>query len=131
MLRLRTLGGLWIEGQDGVRVPSPKPRRLAVLAILAAAGRRGISRNRVRALFWPDADDEKTRHALSQTLYALRSDLGPKVILADTDLRLDPEGMSSDTEDFRDRVARSDWPAATRLYQGPFGAGFSLEGQKA
>jgi DNA-binding SARP family transcriptional activator len=127
VLRLRTFGGLWVESADGRRVGNPRPRRLALLAILAAAGRRGVSRSRLRAIFWPDADDERARHALSQTLYALRQDLGRPVIKTETDVRLDPEQLRSDTESFREAVARADWPAAAALYQGAFAAGFSLD----
>ena len=49
------------------------------------------------------------------------------MIRAETDLRLDPEAIASDTEDFREAVLRGDWSAAYQLYQGPFAAGFSLE----
>ena len=46
-LRLRTLGGLWIDGLDATANGGPRPRRLAFLAILAAAGAQGASRERV------------------------------------------------------------------------------------
>jgi DNA-binding SARP family transcriptional activator len=127
MLRLRTFGGLWIETLDGTRLPNPRPRRLALLAILASAGQRGITRGRLQAVFWPDADNEPARHALSQTIYSLRRDLGVPGIIATADLRLDPECISSDTDDFRAAVARRDWSTAQLLYQGPFAAGFSLD----
>ncbi|MGE0552109.1 MAG: BTAD domain-containing putative transcriptional regulator [Gemmatimonadales bacterium] len=127
MLRLRTFGGLWIEAEDGTRVPPPRPRRLALLAILAAAGPRGVSRARLRAMFWPDADDERARHSLSQTLYALRRDLGLNPVTSAAELRLDVDAITTDTDQFRDAVARSDWPSAALHYQGPFAAGFGLD----
>ncbi len=83
MLRLRTFGGLWIETTEGGRLPNPRPRRLALLAILASAGQRGITRGRLQAIFWPDADNEPARHSLSQTIYALRRDLGARAIIAE------------------------------------------------
>jgi len=127
VLRLRTFGGLWIETVDGGRVPNPRPRRLALLAILASAGQRGITRGRLQTIFWPDADHEPARHALSQTIYALRRDLGSRAIIADADLRLDPDNLTCDTDDFRAAVTRRDWSAVHRVYQGPFAAGFSLD----
>ena len=77
MLRLRTFGGLWIEGAGGVEPPSPAPapRRLALLAVLAAAGPRGASRERLLGILWPDGEEERGRHALVQTVYSLRRDL--------------------------------------------------------
>lgn len=127
VLRLRTFGGLWIETTDGGRLPNPRPRRLALLAILASAGQRGVTRGRLQTVFWPDSETEPARHALSQTIYALRRDLGVRAILAEGDLRLDPENISSDTDDFREALGRRDWAAADRAYQGPFAAGFSLD----
>lgn len=127
MLRLRTFGGLWIETVDGARLPNPRPRRLAVLAILAAAGPRGVTRSRLKSIFWPDAADEPAGHALSQTIYALGRDLGARVVVAEGDLRLDPGHIQSDIDEFRAAVARRDWAAAEAAYQGPFAAGFSLE----
>jgi DNA-binding SARP family transcriptional activator/TolB-like protein len=126
-LCLRTLGGVWVEDAAGARVPSPRPRRIALLLIVGAAGQRGISRNRLRAIFWPDADDEKARHALSQTIYALRRDLGRTLIEGEGDLRLDPTSITSDVQLFREAVARGDLSEAFRLYQGPFGAGFAID----
>ncbi len=127
VLRLRTFGGLWIETVDGSRLPNPRPRRLALLALLAAAGQRGITRGRLQAIFWPDAGNEPARHSLSQTIYALRRDLGVRAIIAEADLRLDPDNITCDTDDFRAAVARRDWSTAHLVYQGPFAAGFSLD----
>ncbi|MCC7134074.1 MAG: hypothetical protein IT352_15560 [Gemmatimonadales bacterium] len=126
MLRLRILGGLFLESADGTRRPLPRPRRLALLAVLAAAGPRGISRERVRAIFWPDAEDDAGRQALRQTLYALQRDLGARAILAEPALRLDAEVIASDIEDFRAALIRRDWPAALAVYQGQFASGFSV-----
>ena len=127
MLRLRTLGGVWVEDSDGSRIPNPRPRRLALLVILAAAGPRGVSRARLRAIFWPDADEDRSRHALSQTIYALRRDLDRTLIHADADLRLDSDSITCDVQQFREALARRDTSAAYALYHGPFAAGFSLD----
>jgi DNA-binding SARP family transcriptional activator/TolB-like protein len=127
VLRLRTFGGVLIEAADGTRVPSPRPQRLALLLIVAAAGRRGVSRNRLLTIFWPDTDEDRARHALSQSIYALRRDLDPTLISAENELRLESGSIASDVQEFREATARRDWPAAYALYQGPFAAGFSFD----
>ena len=65
MLRLNTFGGLVLQ-QDGQlhTGPASQRRRLAVLAVVAAAGRRGISREKLVSLLWPESDAEAGRHSL-------------------------------------------------------------------
>ncbi|MFN0180362.1 MAG: BTAD domain-containing putative transcriptional regulator [Gemmatimonadales bacterium] len=104
----------------------PRGRRLALLAIIAWAGPRGVSRERVAAILWPDADEERARHALSQTVYTLRRDLGGDVIIAGADLRLNSAEISTDLEDFRQAIAAKRWTAAVAFYGGPFLDGFVL-----
>lgn len=125
-LRLNTFGGLWIEGPDGRAVAAPRPRGLALLAILAAAGAKGTSRDRVLGVLWPDTEEERARHALSQTIYGLRRDLGEEVIESGAALRLDPGHITSDVGQFRAAVAAKDWVEAAALFHGPFLDGFVL-----
>ena len=47
-------------------------RTLALLSVLAVAGPLGMSRDKLVALFWPEADSERGRHALTQALYSAR-----------------------------------------------------------
>src|SRR6185436_4924946 len=70
VLRLVTFGGLGIESENASPPPGVRHARLALLAVLAAAGDRGVSRDRVAALFWPESDDTRARHSLRQSLYA-------------------------------------------------------------
>ena len=51
VFRLVTFGGLGIEADDGIAAPRLRPPRLALLAVLAAAGNRGMSRDKLAALF--------------------------------------------------------------------------------
>ena len=127
-LRLRTLGGLWIEG-DAEQQPVVRPRRLALLAILAVAGARGAAREQVLAILWPESEPDKARHALSQTLYSLRHDLGGDFVIASaTGLRIDPERMTSDFEALRGALAERDGRRVADLYTGAFLDGFYLAG---
>src|SRR5688572_7918656 len=111
MWRLTTLGGLAIERLESAEPPSgpnaaaqpaaAQRRPLALLAVLAAAGERGVSRDQLLLYFWPDSDVERARNALRQTLFRLRRDLGPKdPVIGSTELRLDPSVVTSDLAEF-------------------------------
>ena len=83
-LRLRTFGPLGLHGRVGpLTGAAAQRRRLALLAILAVAGARGVSRDKVVALLWPERDAERARHALAQLLYAMRRDLPAGAVAAD------------------------------------------------
>src|SRR6185312_10462206 len=123
-VRLRTFGGLWIE--DLPADAAPRPRALALLAILAAAGAKGASRDRILGVLWPDAETERARHALSQTIYSLRKDLGLELVVATPDLRLDASLIGSDVAELGAAVRAKEWREAAALYTGPFLEGFYL-----
>lgn len=132
VLHLRTFGGLSLS-RDGAPLAgaAAQRRRLAVLAILGAAGERGMSRDRLLALLWPDRDPAAGRQALSQALYALRRDSGdtPLVHGAGTeDLRIDLSQVQVDLLDFDAAIARTEWATAAALYAGPFLDGIHLDG---
>src|SRR5437867_10837724 len=90
MLELRTFGGLSLQ-DDGASVTGAASQRktLALLALLAASGRNGLSRDRVIAYLWPESDTERGRGLLRQACYALRRDLhAPELFLGAPELRL-------------------------------------------
>jgi DNA-binding SARP family transcriptional activator len=125
---LRTLGGLTVESaaSDG-SVPSLGPRRLALLAVLAAAGPRGITREKILGILWSESDEEQARHSLSQTLYLLRRDAPSFLITGTTQLRLEPP-ESSDIAQFQAALDAGQFERAAALYAGPFLEGFYLGG---
>ncbi len=126
MLRLKTFGGLWIENSETDSGAKLRPRSLALLAVCAAAGPKGVSRDRILGVLWPESHPERARHALSQTLYNLKRDLGAEPLLSSPDLRVDPKLMSSDVADFREAFGANRWAEATTQYAGPFLDGFYL-----
>jgi serine/threonine-protein kinase len=101
---------------------------LALLAVLAAAGPRGVPREKLLALFWPESDSERARHALDQTLYQLKRDLGGDILAGREELSLDPTAITSDVAEFRAALARGDRAAAAELYAGAFLDGVFISG---
>ena len=126
MLRLETLGGLALLDQQ-VERPQPR-RRLALLARLAPSGAKGVSRDDLLALLWPERELESARHSLDQLLYETRRALGASPAVGAATLRLDPEVISCDLADWEAAVRRADFEAAVALYHGPFLQGFFLNG---
>lgn len=130
MLRIHTFGALVVrDGDRPLAGAAAQPRRLAVLAVLARAGERGVTRDKLLSLLWPDSPDESGRRALAQALYALRRDLGSdEVFLGTRDLRLNPELIASDAGDFEACLSSGDLERAASLYAGPFLDGFRVPG---
>lgn len=124
---LRTLGGLVLSGPSGDVYAESRRKPLALVALLAVAGNRGITRDKAGAYLWADGKPERVRGVLKQTLYSLKRDLKePDLILGSSDLRLNPEVIETDIAAFEAAVAENDSDRAVTLYQGPFLDGFHL-----
>jgi TolB-like protein/DNA-binding SARP family transcriptional activator len=124
-----TFGTLTLLGPDDETVlgrHGHHRRRLALLAVLAAAGERGRSRDQLLALFWPEVTQDKARHSLDQLLYALRSTIGEAMFVTRDPVRLDPAVLASDVEAFNRALELNDLEAAVELHRGPFLDGFHL-----
>ena len=130
MLKLATFGGLRLEGGDGsLKGAAGQRRPLALLALLAGASERGLSRDKIAAYLWPDSEEERARGSLKQTLYILRRDLGAEeLVVGTTLLRLNPDVIGCDCWEFDAALARGDRAAAVGLYAGPFLDGFFVPG---
>lgn len=128
MQRLKLFGGLSIDtGTGPLTGRAVQRRRLALLALLAAARARGVGRDRAIAYLWPDADAETGRSFLSDSVYRVNQALGGDVIVTAADeLRLDSQRLPSDLGEFEDAVARNDFEGAVALYAGPLLDGFFL-----
>lgn len=124
---LRTLGGLALRGSAAGELLAENRRKpLALLAILAAAGDLGVTRDKMAAYLWPEGDTEKARGALKQTLYMLRQELEPELVVGGADLRLNPAVLEVDLWAFDRAIQARDAARAVELYQGPFLDGFHL-----
>ena len=129
MLRLHTFGSCFLE-RDGVRLEALSGQRkgLALLALLACAGERGVSRETLLAYLWPESDEKRARISLKQLVHSLRQQLRPpELLLTSTTFRLSPDHMTSDVAEFRGAVHREDHGVAVELYVGPFLHGFYLK----
>ncbi len=106
--------------------------RIAFLAILAVQRGSPVSRDRLIGLLWPEHDGDRARRLLSEALYVVRKELSEEVIVAaGDDLRLDPDALASDVEDFRRALAGDRLEAAVEAYGGPFLDGFFIEAAPA
>lgn len=127
MLRLLTFGGLALEVDGSMATGAlTQRRRMAILALLAAGGERGVPRDRLLALLWPERDAERAGHVLTQLLYAERRDAGSDLFHGTKTLRLNGAVATSDLAQFEAALAAGDAESALRLYHGPFLDGFHL-----
>jgi TolB-like protein/DNA-binding SARP family transcriptional activator len=130
MLRLHTFGCCFLD-RDGSRLDGVSGQRkgLALLAVLAASGARGVSRETLLALLWPESDQERARLSLNQLVHALRQQVRtPDLLDTTAELRLNPAHVTSDVAAFREALHRGDPEAAVALYEGPFLDGFYVKG---
>lgn len=130
ILHLTTFGGLSLRAEDRALGAAASQRRpLAVLAVLAAAGHAGVSRDRLVALLWPDAEPERGRRAVNQTLYALRRATDhDELVLGTADVRLNPAVVKADTVAFSEALDAGRFEEAVALYRGPFLDGVIVPG---
>lgn len=128
MFRLKTFGELAISHEAGLFAGAASQRKsLALLAILAAAGERATSRDRLQSLLWPEVEADKAAHRMAQAVYALRRELGEGFLSrGSSDPRLDPKVLPSDVAEFTEALERGDLERAVGLYRGPFLDGFHL-----
>ena len=133
MLRLVTFGGCFLE-RDGARLDGVSGQRkaLALLALLAAAGEHGLTREAAAAYLWPESDEVRAPASLKQLVHSLRQQLGaPDVLLGPAVLRLNPDLVTSDVAEFRRAIRQGDLDAAVALHAGPFLDGFVVRGADA
>src|SRR2546422_430437 len=123
MIELRMLGRLSLTGADGreVRGLLGQPRRLALLAYLAAASPQGFHRrDTLLALFWPELDQEHARAALRQALHVVRDALGGDAVTSrgDEEIGLDFAQVSCDVAAFERALRIGHLEEALDLYRG-------------
>lgn len=128
LFRLKLFGSASIEGPEGPVTGRPvQRRRLALLALLALARQRGLTRDKLIGFLWPDADPERARRLLSDSVYRINQAVGGEALVAiGNDLRLNPERLPSDAWEFLDALGRGEWQRGVELHVAPFLDGFFL-----
>ncbi len=131
MVEFRLLGTLSLTTADGREAGSllSQPRRLALLAYLAAATPRGPHRrDTLLALFWPELDQEHARAALRQSLHVLRTALGADTLVSrgDEEIGLDFERIWCDVAAFARAIDGGEPRQALDFYRGNLMAGFFI-----
>jgi DNA-binding SARP family transcriptional activator len=128
MLRLATLGTLSLTWSDGASTAlAPRRRALALLALVGASAKEGLSRDYAMALLWPELDAASARNNLKQTVFAIRHALGVEVFdRATSHLRLDTALIAVDLQHFERALAVGAHDDAIADYTGPFLDGFFL-----
>lgn len=130
MYTLRLFGTPVLEGPDGpVSGRVTQKRRIALLAFLARAERRTVTRDLLAATFWPESDTKRARHNLADSIWIVRKALGDDVLVADGDrLTLAPDVVTTDVEVFDEALREHDLEAAVASYAGPFLDGLHVSG---
>jgi DNA-binding SARP family transcriptional activator/Tol biopolymer transport system component len=98
--------------------PAPIDRNIISELLIFIVDTRDVSRDKICEVFWPDSDDERGRHALSQALSRLRKIHG-ECIVAKGERVVLIESVQVDTHSFSQLAAVHD-PRALDLYHGPF-----------
>jgi TolB-like protein/DNA-binding SARP family transcriptional activator/Tfp pilus assembly protein PilF len=133
---LRLLGPFEAQLSDGSRVEITAKKAKALLAYLALAGGRAVSRDKLAGLLWEFSADEQARTSLRQTLALLRKGLTPigtecLISRGDT-LAIRLEDVSIDSLDFEALASDATPEALERanaLYRGELLDGMSLREQ--
>ena len=133
MIEFRLLGTLHLTDAEGREVKSllTRPRRLALLAYLAAATPRGFHRrDTLLALFWPELDQEHARAALRQALHVLRGAFGAGMVVTrgDEEIALNVDHLWCDVVAFDAAITAGRFGEALELYRGDMLGGFFISG---
>ena len=131
MIEFRTLGRIDLTSADGRPLQQllAQPKRIALLAYLAAARPRGFHRrDTLLGIFWPEHDDDHARAALRKAVFMLRQALGEGVVVGrgDDELGIAPHTLRCDAVELDEACARGDYEAAANLYAGDFLTGFYI-----
>jgi DNA-binding SARP family transcriptional activator len=114
--------------EGGPPGPPLTGQALALLAVLACAGERGVAREKLLAILWPESDTSAASHRLSQLVHWIRRTVdSPSLIDGTRELRLRADSLACDLWEFEDARRSGRLEQAAGLYA-PFLDGFYLTG---
>ncbi|NIO31916.1 MAG: protein kinase [Gemmatimonadetes bacterium] len=128
MIEFHSLGGSSIRcnGSECTGLSAHK-QKVALLFYLAVEG--PVARSSLYPLFWPQREEEKARHSLSQLLYALRQELGEEhFAVTGEQVGLALGAVAVDLKEYEAAAAAERWDEVIELYRGPFLDQFHLPG---
>jgi DNA-binding SARP family transcriptional activator len=133
MITLRLFGSGDLRGPDDreIRAVLVQPKRLALLAFLAAARPRGLhSRDTLLALLWPHLDQIHARAALRTAIHMLRRSIGDELLVSRGEgaLGVNEEVLWCDAVAFECAFQAADYERALELYRDELLTGFHLSG---
>jgi TolB-like protein/DNA-binding SARP family transcriptional activator len=126
--RLKLFGGAVLDAESGpITGRAAQRHRIALLSLLSTTRRLYRSRDQLVTFLWPDADAERGRKLLSDSIYRVNQALGGDAITGTgEDVRLNRSLIGSDVADFEAAVEANEWRRVVELYAGPFLDGFYL-----
>jgi serine/threonine-protein kinase len=124
-IRVATMPLLRFYANDREVVSLNNRRRSAAL-LLYLAVERSATRDTLLGLLWPERRDEKGRHALSQTLYELRQELGEECAESRGDSLVARPDLTTDVTQFERAVEAERFEEALQSYHGGFLEGVHL-----
>jgi TolB-like protein len=129
MIELRLFGQVEIRDETGA-IDLASAKLLAILAVLAAAGDKPVSRETLTDLLWGSHFDEQARQNFRQALSRLRKLLGADALIADDQtVKLDRHHVSADIIRFdalKNGTDAAGLAAAAELARGDFLDGIAI-----
>ncbi len=129
-LRVNTLPGLRLVSPSG-DAGALATRRLPQALLVYLAVERSASRDTLLGLLWPERDEERARHSLSQALHELRANLGEDCLAGVGDVVAIGAGVETDLARFETALEGGRWAEALELYGGDFLDGAHLAPTRA
>jgi TolB-like protein len=128
--RLTLFGGIALDAESGpITGRAAQRHRVALLALLSTTRRLHRSRDQLITFLWPDANAERGRKLLSDSIYRVNQALGGDAVVgAREDIRLNRAQLGTDVADLEAAMDVRDWQRVAELYAGPFLDGFFLPG---
>lgn len=127
-------------GESGAQ-PVLGAKGYSVLALLAAAGARGMRREKLASLVWPDREDSQAKSNLRQALTALRKAIAPLgdveietasdlIVLSGNDSSIDLRAFDAAGEAITSGgIGIGQAQELATMYRGEFMSGFSFDDQ--
>jgi tetratricopeptide (TPR) repeat protein len=126
--RLATLEVIELHASSGICVLSE--REAVALAYVCAQPNQRATRRALVGLLWPNIDERRARHSLSQLLYELRRRCPGIPAIVDGEV-ISAAAIEWDVAELYTRIDKGDYAGAIDLYRGAFLAGCTLGGRVA